>query len=150
MLDFDDKAIRRLKECFNSLDEDNSGSIGVDEISGPLIGLGLVASFGEVEQLVKMVDVDGSGMIEFEEFLAIILNKNGDANASVITNFFKDLTNGRYKTGVLAFPNWVLREQRTHLKNAVTLEGTNPRRHKGMSIMNAIKKQQNVKLTMDL
>ena len=104
------RQIRRLKECFNSLDEDSSGSIGVEEISGPLIGLGLVASYEEVENLVKMVDEDGSMEIEFTEFLDIILNKNGDASASVITNFFKDLTNGRYKTGVLAFPNWVLRE----------------------------------------
>lgn len=143
-LDFDDKQITQLKKCFNSLDEDNSGSIGVEEISGPLIGLGLVNSFEEVENLVKMVDEDGSGMIEFSEFLGIVLNKNGDANASIITNFFKDLTNGRYKTGVLAFPNWVLREQRTHLKNAVTLEGHDARRHKGMRIMNAIKEQQNL------
>jgi len=36
--------IRRLKECFHSLDDDGSGSIGVDEIKGPLIGLGLVNS----------------------------------------------------------------------------------------------------------
>ena len=39
------RQIRRLKECFNSLDEDGSGSIGVEEISGPLIGLGLVGSY---------------------------------------------------------------------------------------------------------
>ena len=70
--------IRKLKECFNSLDDDASGSIGVDEIKGPLIGLGLVNSLEEVQDLVNLVDEDGSGNIEFGEFLDIILNKAGE------------------------------------------------------------------------
>ena len=53
--------MKKLKECFNSLDDDRSGSIGVDEIKKPLIGLGLVGSVEEVENLVKLVDIDCSG-----------------------------------------------------------------------------------------
>ena len=102
--------IRRLKDCFKSLDEDCSGSIGIDEIKGPLIGLGLVGTMEEVQMLVDIVDSDDSGQIEFSEFLAIILNKTNNEKARVITEFFKDLTNGRYETKGLAFPNWVLRE----------------------------------------
>ena len=75
-----------------------------------MIGLGLCATVEEVENLVDLVDEDGSGMIEFGEFLDIILNKSGDAKASVITDFFKNLTQGRYETNGLAFPNWVLKE----------------------------------------
>ena len=112
--------IVRLKECFASLDDDCSGSIGVDEIKGPLIGLGLCNSVEEVQNLVDLVDEDKSGLIEFNEFLDIILNKSGDASARVITDFFKNLTNGKYQTKGLAFPNWVLKEQRKYLKNAIT------------------------------
>ena len=90
------RQIRKLKECFASLDGDGGGSIGVEEIKGPLIGLGLVSSVDEVEKLVMLVDEDGSGKIEFGEFLDIILNKSGDAKAQVITEFFKNLTNGKY------------------------------------------------------
>lgn len=90
------------------MDDNGSGSIGVEEIKGPLIGLGLVDSIEEVKKLVDCVDEDGSGMIEFGEFLDIVRNASGDAKARVITNFFKDLTNGKYQTGGLAFPNWVL------------------------------------------
>ena len=61
--------IVRLKECFASLDDDCSGSIGVDEIKGPLIGLGLCNSVEEVQNLVDLVDEDKSGLIEFNEFL---------------------------------------------------------------------------------
>lgn len=32
--------IRKLRECFNSLDNDGSGAIGVEELEDPLIGLG--------------------------------------------------------------------------------------------------------------
>lgn len=110
--------IRKLKECFRSLDDDGSGSIGVDEIKGPLIGLGLVNSVDEVIKLVDLVDEDKSGMIEFGEFLDIILNKSGDGN-NVIAEFFKNLTNGQYDTRGLAFSNWVLKEQRGHLLNAI-------------------------------
>lgn len=87
-----------------------------------------------------LVDEDGSGKIEFGEFLDIILNKSGDAKAQVITEFFKNLTNGKYQTGGLAFPNWVLKEQRAHIINAIKLDKEDGRRHKGLKIMNAIKK----------
>ena len=120
--------IRKLKECFRSLDDDQSGSIGVDEIKGPLIGLGLVGSMEEVQNLVDLVDEDGSGMIEFGEFLDIVLNKNGDSKTGAITEFFKNLTNGRYQTGGLAFPNWVLQQQRLHLRNAIMLDHEDERR----------------------
>ena len=124
------------------MDDDGSGSIGVDEIKGPLIGLGLVGSLEEVENLVKLVDEDGSGMIEFGEFLDIVLNKTNDVKARVITDFFKNLTNGRYNTNGLSFPNWVLKEQRAHLKNAIVLEKLDARRTKGVSIMTALTKMR--------
>ena len=88
------RQIRELKKCFRSLDDDGSGSIGVEEIKGPLIGLGLVDSVEEVKQLVDLVDDDESGMIEFPEFLGIILNKQGNTKAQVITEFFKNLVSG--------------------------------------------------------
>ena len=79
-------------------------------------------------------------MIEFTEFLDIILNKSGDAQAGVITDFFKNLTNGKYQTNGLAFNNWVLKEQRNHLRNAIMLKNSDNRKAKGIEIMTAIKK----------
>ena len=69
-------------------------------------------SIKEVENLVNLVDEDGSGDIEFGEFLGIILNKTNNKNAQVITNFFKNLTSGKYKTKGLTFSNWVLKKRR--------------------------------------
>ena len=51
------------------MDSDGGGSISIDEIKVPLIGLGLVDTIKQVENIIDMVDEDGSGEIEFNEFL---------------------------------------------------------------------------------
>lgn len=48
------------------------GSIGLEELEKPLISLGLCNSRQEVQKIMDSVDDDGSGQIEFNEFLAII------------------------------------------------------------------------------
>ena len=58
-----------LRNCFNQLDDDGSGSIGVDELEEPLIALGLVDNRQQVQNIVQLIDDDQSGLIEFEEFL---------------------------------------------------------------------------------
>ena len=63
----------------------------------------------------------------------------------MITDFFKDLTAGKYNTGGLAFPNWVLKEQRKHLISAMKEPSKNEssqqvnRYRKGVKVMNAIR-----------
>lgn len=42
------RQIRKLKECFGSLDGDGSGSIGIEELEEPLIGLGFADTRDEV------------------------------------------------------------------------------------------------------
>ena len=77
-IDFDDEELKQLRTYFNSLDEDGSGSIGVDELEDPLIALGLVENRQQVQEIVDLVDEDGSQQIEFGEFLSII---KGGSNA---------------------------------------------------------------------
>jgi Ca2+-binding EF-hand superfamily protein len=43
---FADEQLKKLRDYFNSLDDDKSGSIGVDELEDPLIALGLVDNRG--------------------------------------------------------------------------------------------------------
>jgi len=72
------REIKKLKECFRSLDDDDSGCIGVSELQEPLIGLGFADNMQDVNTMVRKVDEDGSNMIEFGEFLAIIKMSGGD------------------------------------------------------------------------
>lgn len=68
-----------------------------------MIALGLVNNREEVENIVEEVDDDGTGKIEFDEFLAIIKNgnsstKGGSERMVKIYNFFKSLTTGKFNT----------------------------------------------------
>ena len=101
MIDFGDEELKKLQQCFTSLvDDEGSDSIGVDELEDPLIALGLVDNRQQVQQIVQLVDEDGSKMIEFNEFLDIIKggsrsNKGQLAGTSAIFDFFKKLTTGK-------------------------------------------------------
>jgi hypothetical protein len=44
--------------------------------------------------MIDLVDEDGSGMIEFTEFLGIIKNSDGSEKTAKINKFFKDMTSG--------------------------------------------------------
>lgn len=57
----------------------------------PLIGLGFANTTNEVQQMIDLVDEDGSGMIEFNEFLSIIRDSGENEKARLIRDFFKDL-----------------------------------------------------------
>jgi hypothetical protein len=50
-----------------------------------LIGLGFAESRDDVQEMIDLVDEDGSGKIEFGEFLSII--KNSDGNEVSIINY---------------------------------------------------------------
>ena len=103
VLRFSDEEITKLKECFGALDDDDGGSIGLDELTEPLIGLGFADEQDEVETMIQAVDDDGSNQIEFEEFLLIIKGKSGDAKTEKIKKFFKDMTNGEVGNQDLSF-----------------------------------------------
>lgn len=47
-LKFSDEQVNELKNCFNSLDDDGGGSIGIEELQEPLIGLGFANNIEEV------------------------------------------------------------------------------------------------------
>ena len=114
-IDFGDDQMKQLRIYFNSLDSDGGGSIGTDELEDPLIALGLLDSRAQVEKIVDAVDDDGSGMLEFAEFLQIIKGggSKGPADddnhqtkidtdvdgADAIYKFFDDLTQGVRKGG---------------------------------------------------
>jgi len=56
----------------------------------PLMSLGIAESTEDVKKIIATVDKDGSGQIEFGEFLGIIKAKTENSgNTSVLINFFK-------------------------------------------------------------
>lgn len=112
------REIQKLKECFNSLDGDGSGAIGIEELEDPLIGLGFADNRSQVQQMIDMVDQDGSGMIEFNEFLAIIKNDR-DPQIAKINKFFKDMASGHLAQQDLSFNLLVQSLRRDYMMDAI-------------------------------
>ena len=83
------------------MDEDGSGSIAVEELGDPLIGLGLASSKQDVIRMINEVDDDNSGEVEFNEFLNIIKKQKNSEHS--IDKFFKKFTNGKVGQKELSF-----------------------------------------------
>lgn len=97
-IDFDDNERKQYRAIFKALDGDGSGAIGVEELEDPLIALGLAENREGVQNLVNTVDEDGTGEIEFEEFLLIMrsIKKNDGQTDSNLYEFFRDMVKGDF------------------------------------------------------
>ena len=65
---------KHLKKAFDLFDSDGSGTISADELKKILTG-GSVAGDDTWAQVIKEVDKNGDGVIDFEEFETILLGK---------------------------------------------------------------------------
>jgi Ca2+-binding EF-hand superfamily protein len=69
-----------LKEAFEVFDKDKDGFISVEELALVLSSLGLRDGNKINEECIEMiskVDVDGDGMVNFNEFKKMMMNKEG-------------------------------------------------------------------------
>ena len=71
-----------MREVFRMFDEDNSGSISSSELRHLLKTLGGGLSQGDVNEIVKAIDINGDGEIDYEEFINAMKSDN-----SVVAKF---------------------------------------------------------------
>mmetsp|Transcript_106484 Transcript_106484/g.168138 ORF Transcript_106484/g.168138 Transcript_106484/m.168138 type:complete len:513 (-) Transcript_106484:85-1623(-) len=67
--------IKALRETFMALDENSDGLLTVNEMKEGLNRCGLKEIPADLQQIMKDVDSDGSGVIDYTEFLAATLDK---------------------------------------------------------------------------
>ncbi|CAJ1432886.1 unnamed protein product [Effrenium voratum] len=71
-----DDTIEKLRGIFLSLDEDNSGTLSVEEIDEALERLEVEEPIRvEMRRLMHEIDVDGSGAVNYTEFIAANISK---------------------------------------------------------------------------
>jgi len=90
--------------------------------------------------MVEKVDDDGSGQIEFPEFLKIIKGDENDATTKKITIFFKDLCNGKFGDRQVSFPVFVQQMKRQSIMDAISARDTS-RKSEGNKILSNLKEQ---------
>jgi Ca2+-binding EF-hand superfamily protein len=64
-----DEQRAEMREIFRHYDEDNSGSIDCSELRHLMEALGAPIDDEECAMAVQALDADGSGKIEFDEFV---------------------------------------------------------------------------------
>ncbi|KAA0157502.1 hypothetical protein FNF29_00078 [Cafeteria roenbergensis] len=67
--------LQEYREIFNLVDKDGGGSISADELADLMETLGIHAKKEEVEAMIAEIDEDGSGEIDFPEFVAVMSRK---------------------------------------------------------------------------
>lgn len=70
-----DQKIAECREVFDLFDKDKDGSISTAELDEILRALGANPTPSEIQEMINEVDTDGSGKIEFQEFLDLFSKK---------------------------------------------------------------------------
>lgn len=64
---------KRIREVFESFDADGSEELETSEVREVLTALGCSPFKGTLERLISAVDADGSGSLDFKEFIALLV-----------------------------------------------------------------------------
>jgi calmodulin len=70
--------VTECKEVFDLFDKDKDGSITTKELGDVMRALGANPTQAELQEMINGVDQDGSGKIEFKEFLELFAKKMKD------------------------------------------------------------------------
>lgn len=72
---FSEEELSEFQEAFNMFDKDGDGTITVLELGTVMRSLGRQTTEQEVKDMIKEVDTDGNGEIDFQEFLDLMARK---------------------------------------------------------------------------
>ncbi|KAL3781856.1 hypothetical protein ACHAWO_009222 [Cyclotella atomus] len=67
--------VEELRQAFCLFDTDGSGTIDPKELRAAMQSLGFEAKNQTIYQMIKDIDVDGSGEIDFDEFLQLMTSR---------------------------------------------------------------------------
>ena len=96
--------VEQLKEAFQLFDADQSGAIDYRELKAAMKALGIQVKKEELKKMITDVDSDGSGSIEFPEFLEMMTAKMGPSDTKEeLAKVFESFDND--KTGQISFAN---------------------------------------------
>jgi Ca2+-binding EF-hand superfamily protein len=95
--------VDKLWQAFGVFDADGNGEISVDELASVMQSLGQKVSPKRLRSLIKEVDLEGSGTINFDEFKALMIAHQGDPESRLRLAFaiFDQDGNGRITTAEL-------------------------------------------------
>lgn len=117
-----EKEISDLKAVFKTFDDNGDGFVDRGELTGILKNLNMYENELQVSNLIKEVDKNNNGTVEFDEFLDVVLNiKNGKGSASkgfaLVYSKQKDLVSYKGHTGTHSFSEEEMSAFAEHFNN---------------------------------
>lgn len=70
--------IQSFKDAFSLFDKDNSGTVTTKELGTVMWSMDMEPSDEELEEMIREVDTDGSGELDFKEFLMLMAKRMND------------------------------------------------------------------------
>jgi len=74
-----DEQVAEFKEAFSLFDRDGDGKITSKELGVVMRSLGANPTEAELKEMIKEIDIDGNGTIDFPEFLTMMARKLQDS-----------------------------------------------------------------------
>jgi len=73
-----------FRQVFEEMDEDGSGRLDYGELRQAMIKLGIVLNQEQMSLLIKNIDIDGDGDVNYIEFMRFMNVENGDVTVTEI------------------------------------------------------------------
>jgi len=89
--EFTEQEILEFKDAFAMFDIDGGGTIETHELKQVLTELGDAPTDEEIEEMILLVDANGDGEIDFDEFLTLMrlrMGEDGDDNEQKLRDVF--------------------------------------------------------------
>merc|ERR1739848_718603 len=83
-----DTALRDLKLMFTAMDDNNDGTLSVSELKDGLQKAGVTIP-ADLDAMMNELDTDGSGVIDYTEFMAATMDKRKYMEEDVCWHAFK-------------------------------------------------------------
>ena len=93
----DKEELKKLRNIFFKIDLNLDGKLSKEELFIAYREAGINISKEELEKIIKSIDFDGNGYIEYEEFIRVTLNKEqlfSDVNLKTAFDMFDEDKNG--------------------------------------------------------
>jgi len=92
--------LKELKEAFDIFDKENTGSINSEMLGGMFRSLGQNPSNTEILKMIKKIDLEGNGTIEFDEFCDFMASAGKASMSSLESAFTAIDENGNGKLDI--------------------------------------------------
>merc|ERR1712048_256822 len=84
-----EEQIKALRDTFMTLDQNGDGKLTINEMKDGIKKAGLKEIPPDLQQIMEEVDSDGSGVIDYTEFLAATLDKRVYMKEDVVWSAFR-------------------------------------------------------------